>query len=264
MQIVNKMDMPSRVFISPHPDDIAYSCFASLVNPPADPKSTLIITVFNLSLTALDGFGESRSAEEITQVRRKEDLLFASTIGCNLQFLEFPDTSIRFAKQYPVERISRKDKTFSNVKKSLSDIIVPLLGKVPIYVPLGIGGHPDHCIVRDAVKDIIHESPVQHSPNFLLFYEDLPYATKFAEPAIKDFAVKAIASTARSFSIDLKGLWKKKKAAVKIYESQLKPRVLPALTKHARQVGSEYSEAERLWFNEPDAIIPMLQTMVWN
>ena len=258
------MEGPHRLFISPHPDDIAYSCFASLVNPPGDLKSTLIVTVFNRSLTALNGFGERGSVEGITQVRRKEELLFASTVGCQVQFLEFPDTSVRFTSAYSSSGyISRTDAIYFKVKKSLSKIIIPFLGKIPIYIPLGIGEHPDHCIVRDAVKEIIYESPVQHSPHFLLFYEDLPYAIKFAESAIKEFAFKTIAPTARSVSVDLKGVWRRKKRAVGIYESQLKPRVLPAITKHARLVGSEYSEAERLWFDEPGATIPLVQTMVW-
>lgn len=258
------MEGPHRLFISPHPDDIAYSCFASLVNPPGDLKSTLIVTVFNRSLTALNGFGERGSVEGITQVRRKEELLFASTVGCQVQFLEFPDISVRFTSAYSsIGYISRTDAIYFKVKKSLSKIIIPFLGKIPIYIPLGIGEHPDHCIVRDAVKEIIYESPVQHSPHFLLFYEDLPYAIKFAESAIKEFAFKTIAPTARSVAVDLKGVWRRKKRAVGIYESQLKPRVLPAITKHARLVGSEYSEAERLWFDEPGATIPLVQTMVW-
>ena len=89
-------DHPTRIFLSPHPDDIAYSCYGPLVNPPV-PRldSSLILTVFSVSRHATGELGRRGCQHEVTRVRKAEDETFASSVGCRLLSLDFPDSSVR-------------------------------------------------------------------------------------------------------------------------------------------------------------------------
>lgn len=250
---------PTRIFISPHPDDIAYSCFASLIDPLADLSQTLIVTVFGSSIRAHGALGSRSSAREISAVRLREDATFTMATECHLQSLTFQDSSLRYKEWVPFESLtSRNDPIFLEIKEALRCLIEPLLGRATVFIPLGIGSHIDHCIVRDAVRDIIGECGTKHSKNNLFYFEDLPYASKYSEEEIVKYARTVVSPLTRPIIVDLDGLWSSKRLAIRIYESQLKPTVLPAISQHARRVGGQKSKAERIWVDEADLTTAMV------
>ena len=202
---------------------------------------------------------------EISAVRLQEDATFTMATECHLQSLTFQDSSLRYKEWVPFESLtSRTDPVFLQVKEALRAHIEPLLGRATVYIPLGIGSHIDHCIVRDAVRDIISECRTKHSKNNLYYFEDLPYASKYTDDEVEKYARTVVSPMARPVTVGLDGLWSSKRVAIRIYESQLKPTVLPAITQHARRVGGQKSKAERLWIDEADlttAIVTAIPTV---
>src|SRR5262249_51017361 len=85
-----------------------------------------------------------------------------------------------------------------------------------IHIPLGVGRHVDHQIVRDLGKALIRWRPI----NPVLFYEDFPY-TRQGEAAIQsavktlDLEVARVTHPLDADAIDARI------AAIKCYKSQL-------------------------------------------
>lgn len=252
-----------RVFISPHPDDVAFSCFGSLINPPADPKEALVVTVFDESRFS---FHHGLSAREVTAIRRREDITFIARLGTGHKSLGLADSSLRHAAyqaEYNNFLSPRDDPIFSTVKKTLESVLQPYLGTCPIFIPLGIGSHLDHCIVREVVKEIVSQSLVVHGSHLLLYYEDLPYAASHSDYAIKNAALGVVSSEASSLLVDVDCGWDKKLAFVKGYVSQLEESTIPSILKHAIRVGGGSRRAERLWVHTPGYTSPVIGTAAW-
>lgn len=121
--------LKTRIFISPHPDDIAYSCYASISQEIRESQSEdgdsiskgrdhenddgyrdfveaggarsrtdcVVVTVFNKSRCANGELGEKlgHDVETVSPVRQAEDEAFAESMGCRLISLGFGDTSAR-------------------------------------------------------------------------------------------------------------------------------------------------------------------------
>ena len=262
------MDFPSRIFLSPHPDDIAYSCYGSLVNPPAPRLDAIfMLTVFSTSVRANGQLGQRKSQEEISQIRQQEDETFARSEGCQIVTLGVPDSSARHETNSGPE-ISLNDSTkhpiFETVKAAISQVIGPAVGHASIYVPLGIGSHVDHRMVRDAARIIAAESGVPGALAGLRYYEDLPYAAFIEEHKIRRLAKQVISPTPTSYVVRLENFWGRKKKALQIYSSQLTPIVRKAMAEHSSAVNNgEFPGAERVWISDTLAVPPAVDIMAW-
>ena len=262
------MDLPSRIFLSPHPDDIAYSCYGSLVNPPAPRQDAVfILTVFSTSVRANGQLGQRKCQEEITRVRQLEDATFAKSEGIRLLTLGFPDSSVRRETNMGPE-ISLEDATkhpkFKAVKEAIAQVIGPAIGHASLYVPLGIGSHIDHRMVREAAKMIAIESGIPGALDGIRYYEDLPYSAFTEEHRIRRLAKQVISPTPTSYVVRLENFWGRKKKAIHNYPSQLSPIVRKALAEHSSSVSNgEFPGAERLWIADTLAVPPVVDIMAW-
>lgn len=261
------MDLPHRIFVSPHPDDIAYSCYSSVTNPPSPILNvSLILTVFSVSQSAA-GLKGHKSPEAITRIRKAEDERFALSEGCRLVSLDFGDSKVRNERNEGLA-VSLDDSSrhtiFKDVKSAIAKIIKPSIGKACIYIPLGIRGDIDHRLVRDFVREIMEESGIPGALTSLIYYEDLPYAAFTFEHEIRSLAKRLISPKPRSFEASLKGIWDRKKKAVEIYSSQLTPIVMKAIADHSSNLGgSELPEAERLWVQDSSGKPPVVDIIAW-
>ena len=128
------------IFISPQPDDIAYSCFGA-VKKSQNPK--IVISVFSKSKYA---FGRTdNDIFEISQMRRREDCSFAEYVDARYFSFDLDDSSVSFDNSDFV-----KDKLKRTIIELLQEAI---LHNKPcsLYAPIGITWHRDHIITRDAV-----------------------------------------------------------------------------------------------------------------
>ncbi|HNN92893.1 MAG TPA: PIG-L family deacetylase [Pseudomonadota bacterium] len=150
-----------HVFLSPHADDVAFSCAGLLATPTAVGAShRQLVTVF------LSG----READR----RRAEDQTVAKLLGCNFLCLELPDAPDRPEVHDGLDHFMPYGPPHLGIANEIVHRMLPRLAPpLTLYAPLAVGGHIDHRIVHEAARALAyHIGPTLR----LMFYEDLPYA----------------------------------------------------------------------------------------
>jgi hypothetical protein len=140
------------LFLSPHPDDLVFSCFSAI-----KPEFTNVAIIFFNSSTFTRWPIHSKTL--VSAYRTLEDRLVLGVLGVKPRYLFLSDTSII----NPIGRIP-------GIEWDLK-IDVPS----GIYCPLGVGYNRNHIQVREWA--IRHWLEWQKNCD-LFFYEDLPYAAK--------------------------------------------------------------------------------------
>ncbi|HEX4382930.1 MAG TPA: PIG-L family deacetylase [Myxococcales bacterium] len=138
------------LYVSPHLDDVAFSCAASLLQ---HKERVIVATVFS------EGKGSAaRRAEDRKALKAFEVV--------HLGFLDAPD---RLRVKPSFTSLVLKPSIDRRLVQRIRQALTPLVHQADhAYFPLGIGGHIDHLTVFEA-----------HPPG-ARFYEDRPYA--LAEP----------------------------------------------------------------------------------
>lgn len=250
----------------------------SAIDFKSDSQNALIVTVFSKSRCANGEIGArlNRNVEDTTSLRTDEDQAFARSIGCDLLQLGFPDSSARdepsrrpdlaeaAIKSQPGTKIRDVDHyIFEDVRKSLEPIVwMAIRAGAKIHLPLGVGCHVDHWMVRVAVLSILDELDVRLTKTTetlseplkgifsthliggqeplherLIFYEDLPYADAQTNTHVESLARSVLPVGAKAQLVHLtESDWSKKRAAILAYASQMKPTILPSLYNHATRL----------------------------
>ncbi|MDA8203425.1 MAG: PIG-L family deacetylase [Chloroflexi bacterium] len=204
----------NHVFVAPHPDDVALSCGGLIAALRARGDQVAVVTVFSgigdagsavLTDYQREALGFGRAAElgadrstttaewsdagpgagvadDIRRVRASEDDAYARLLGVRVVRLDLPDAVYRgyegddqlFGRVHPAERAPVEP-----LRHALAG-----LDHGRLYAPLGVGGHVDHALCRDAAVSVIGPGP-QGQPPDLWLYEDFPYAWRigFRGPA---------------------------------------------------------------------------------
>lgn len=192
------------IFLSPHYDDAVLSCGYLLEKLHSCRKNISVITIFTQpserpyspqALTFLRTSGY-KSAERLFCDRQKEDISALHIFGGKHLHLSCVDAAWRKSELYQhLRRVrwlwklfpqlahvypnpkkqfsgswSRKDSAlFRELAMKLQNVIFNQYDKkTVVFVPLGIGGHADHILVRDVAKTL--STPV-------FYWEDFPYNT---------------------------------------------------------------------------------------
>lgn len=175
--------MHKIIYLSPHLDDAVLSCGAIIWEQVHSEKMAVEIwTVFaadppqtGLSTFANELHSRWRTGREGPALRRSEDEQACARLSSKAIHLPFPDCIYRSLPDGSGARITANEELFSfDPQKDLpvvQDITHYLAGNLPkdcdLVVPLGVGKHIDHQIVRLAADAL-------HRP--LLYYADYPYA----------------------------------------------------------------------------------------
>jgi len=157
-----------KLYLSPHIDDVVFSCPASLISDHMAKTSVLVVTVFGQYPNVI-----------AQQKRRQEESVASHKGGYDFILGEFCDAPCRDPRLRNFrgifgEMASRDHALIDNVSIWLKDIIDRSNPRT-ILAPLGVGRHIDHRLVHTAVKNILHKSLD------VWWYEDRPYA--FADSA---------------------------------------------------------------------------------
>lgn len=150
-----------HVFLSPHADDVAFSCAGLLATPTAAGVARRqLVTVF------LSGPDADR--------RRAEDQTVAKLLGCDYRCLELPDAPDRPEVHNGLDHFMPYGPPHLGIANEIVHRLLPhLTPPLTLYAPLAVGGHIDHRIVHEAARALAyHIGPALR----LMFYEDLPYA----------------------------------------------------------------------------------------
>jgi LmbE family N-acetylglucosaminyl deacetylase len=183
-RIINKYD--KYVFISPHLDDAVLSCGQLLLDLKKHQKDVKVISVFtrvvkgNISPQAklfLKSCGY-KSGTRLYKDFNCEDTKAMEYLKAECIHLNFIDAAWRFnANKTPIYKnqvsqfsglISKEDNELIKKITNKLDKLIPKSNRVLFLGPLGVGGHADHIIIREILKNA-------RSPK--LFWEDFPYNT---------------------------------------------------------------------------------------
>lgn len=218
--------MDTYLFVAPHPDAVALSV-GGLVRALAGRARVVIATVFSRSGRMVEGFAIDR-AKEISRRRAEEERRFAARVGVTTVLLDLPDSSLR---GYDDDSECTTDPTRDPMRAEVFTVVARLLDdyiSARILAPLGIGGHIDHLLTRDAVV-----AAARAGIDFA-FYEDIPFAAR----ADADATGRDRATAYVDASVDLAA----KLEDLTVYQSQLTNADTAAVSRRAKEVGGE-----RLW-----------------
>ena len=179
-----------HIFLSPHFDDVVYSCGGTLGVQVSVGLRPLVITVFGgapeqgatLSPFAMDnhrkmGFGQDVNAA--IQSRRQEDAAAMEHLGVDYLWLDYPDAIYRGSPAYYTNdrqlmggEVNPGDRW---IDEELAELLISLRKRLPDtvwYAPLAVGRHVDHQIVCSAA-DRLAELGAKVN-----LYEDFPYVER--------------------------------------------------------------------------------------
>jgi LmbE family N-acetylglucosaminyl deacetylase len=162
---------PEVIYVSPHPDDVAFSAAAHVAHDVAHGIEVQVLTLFEPG--GGGPFGD-------TKTRRHEDERFAARLGVTLHACDFPDAIVR----HP--RYRDRAALFGPLPDDEEPLIESLRARVQaaidschphcrrVLAPLAVGGHVDHEATRRAALRLdLHGAE-------LVFYEDAPYVLQGA------------------------------------------------------------------------------------
>ena len=252
-----------HVLLSPHFDDVVFSCGALVAQwarsgqrvaivticaglPPAGPLSAYASKLHRRWSPQL----ESLPAQMVAQ-RRAEDLRAADVLGAMAIHLTVPDCIYRLNPDggWLYEGHAQIFGALHAAEQHLPQQIAQQLGRVSgvtadtrIWIPLALGNHVDHQLVRAAAQQCA-------LPGRRGYYEDYPYAedaTAIAGVTLPDpeLAQRSLPVTAQSLEAKLN--------AISAYESQLSSfwtdgaEMRRRVTDYALLVGAG-APAERMW-----------------
>jgi LmbE family N-acetylglucosaminyl deacetylase len=185
-----------HIFLSPHFDDVVYSCGGTLGVQVSVGLRPLVITVCGgvpehtvLSAFAMDThrkMGFSQDIKTAVQARRQEDAGAMDLLGVDYLWLDYPDAIYRGTPAYyPRESQLIGGKVHAGdrwIDEELAELLVSLHQRLPDtvwYAPLGIGRHVDHQIVCSAVDRLTRLGAKVN------LYEDFPYVVRSQQALIE-------------------------------------------------------------------------------
>ena len=171
--------MPTALFLSPHLDDVAFSCGGTVAKLAAAGWRCVIATAFTRSVPNPTGFalacqldkGLSPDADYMA-LRRDEDADAAAALGAEAVWLDFPEA--------PHRGYSSATDLFTGIAPG-DDVRVKLADRLQeeslrlnpdaVFAPQGLGNHVDHLQLIRAVRAAAL-GPVP------CWYRDTPYAIR--------------------------------------------------------------------------------------
>ncbi len=171
------------IVLSPHLDDAALSCGGYLSLSTQNGKQVLIVTLMagDPPKVAFSEFASQMHdrwelAAQIVEQRRNEDKQASHVLGADFHHENIPDAIYRFDPHTGEHFYTSDELLFGTInsvdyettKESLYSIIQNLPKHDQLLVPLTVGNHVDHQLVRTAIE-------ATYSGN-ITYYEDYPYA----------------------------------------------------------------------------------------
>jgi LmbE family N-acetylglucosaminyl deacetylase len=207
---------------------------------------------------------EAAAAGELMARRRLEDERFAFFAEASIVFLDLPDAVFRgYASDDELLGAPRADDLapFEQLRAEIAR-----LEPQKLYLPLGVGSHVDHQLMRDVGLALLGEADrwVMPGPDWagrVVFYEDFPYAwwTDFA--GLDDLPPAALVTLPTDVSLypeyaDIADQIERKITGIDLYESQVGAlfggtgEMASAVRGYGRriaEIGGVGTTAERYW-----------------
>ena len=197
--------MPTALFLSPHLDDVAFSCGGLLAQLSDAGWRTAMVTAFTATVVPVNGFALACQLDkglgpevDYMALRRNEDRAAAAILGvADLRWLDLPEA--------PHRGYGSAAQLFGAIRGD-DEIWLPLSGQIAALVdemrpslvlaPQGLGNHVDH---QQMIRAVQHAAPPH-----LAFYRDTPYAIRnpdaasgVCEPPMQECSVRLVAGLER-------------------------------------------------------------------
>jgi len=250
-----------HIYLSPHLDDAVLSCGGIIYNQAQRGETVAVITLFAASPPPdlhLSTYAQSLHQRwqasappgvdfsDPTALRRKEDQRALAVLNPAIQIVHYalPDCIYRVDAATGEALYTSDEALFCTVHladPALSDLraISPSPSDAMFYLPLAVGSHVDHQVVRNAAENwTLPQSQVR-------YYEDYPYVTYLGalEAALGNPALWHVTT----YPLSEEALTAKTRAVAK-HASQIstfwagEEAMIAALREHAQR-----SDGERLW-----------------
>lgn len=185
--------MQTALFISPHLDDVAFSCGGTLIKLADENWCTILCTIFTKSVLHPKGFALACQLDknlspdiDYMQLRRTEDAEFArianASEAIHLDYAEAPHRGYDSAPDL-FNGVHENDEIWREIAGRINETVEAFEPSV-IFAPQGIGNHVDHL---QTIKAVL-------ANNFLaklFWYQDLPYAIRHSKAAKSDLLQNA-------------------------------------------------------------------------
>lgn len=176
-----------------------------------------------------DEIVDAAVAGDVMARRRLEDERYAYFAEASIVFLDLPDAVFRgYEGDEQLLGTPREDDThpFEVLRREI-DRLEPQ----QVYLPLGVGGHVDHQLCREAGVALLRSSNrwVMPGPDYagtVVFYEDFPYAWWNDFRTLEQLGPDALAGLPPDLSVfpafaDIGDQLERKITGITIYESQM-------------------------------------------
>ncbi len=179
-------DAPCALFVSPHLDDVAFSCGALAVVLADAGWRTVLATVFTRSVVPARGFAlacqldKGLGAEvDYMALRRDEDRAAARILGfsecLHLDLEEAPHRGYGSAAEL-FAGVRGDDAAWQDVAELVGGLAVRVAPAL-VLAPQGLGGHADHLQVVRGVRESV--AGAGRAP--VWWYRDTPYAIRHGD-----------------------------------------------------------------------------------
>jgi LmbE family N-acetylglucosaminyl deacetylase len=243
--------------LSPHRDDAAFSLGLALDGWLAAGHRVTVLGVFTRSLSApfsdADTVHPNDLLSYVSAMRRREDAELLKLLpGLRMVDLNLKDAVLRLrcaADEAYTVTPAADDTAIAKVQKALGKIDMELKVEA-ILLPLGLGYHVDHLVVREAALEFA-------SARACAFYEDLPDALRDGEGFVADRNIDAAvavelanvgdahAPVTLAVSPGAEAAIRRKRKIVSVYASQVDEATMETISNFA----SRYGAGERVWSN---------------
>ena len=165
------------LFLSPHLDDVVFSCGATLARLASDGHEPMVLTIFTGNVDSPQGFAlQCQTSKGLAPnvdymaLRRAEDGKAAKILGVqNLihwPFLEAPHRGYNSAPEL-FAGLRSGDEIWQEIAVRLAEI-----GNFDVvFCPQGLGNHVDH-------QQVLRAALAVFAPTKIYFYRDTPYAIR--------------------------------------------------------------------------------------
>jgi LmbE family N-acetylglucosaminyl deacetylase len=232
MQLKSFDDITTRyqhIFLSPHFDDVVYSCGGTIGVQVSCGLRPLVMTIFagipslnvELSLYAQQGqrsMGFGQDAASAVAARCQEDVTALDYLHVDYLWLDYADAIYRGTPAYYTSRSQLIGGEVHPgdlwIDRQLAQDLVALHERLPEtvwYAPLGVGRHVDHQIVSSAAGHLIQRGAR------VRLYEDFPYVLK--EGALEE-RLRELAGALEPAYVEMSEMLHLRQEAADMYASQ--------------------------------------------
>lgn len=181
--------MPTALFVSPHLDDVAFSCGATVSWLASQGWRCVLATAFTRSVHNPTGFALACQTDkglpvdvDYMALRRQEDAACGQALGIEavrwLDFAEAPHRGYDSAAQlFALPHMG------DSVVEPLSQALCALCSELQpaiTFAPLALGAHVDHVQLQRAVRLAVGEQAS------VAWYRDMPYAMRAGDDTASD------------------------------------------------------------------------------